>query len=149
MRDRDVLCVCRVIRLLRARFNRVEKRERKRWKWMDSGWWLANRRVPPPLMRSTREKDERLFLVSKVIGEKIENLSSSNNITGSDKQPNTIDVTLSEWMASGSKCRTYTDQKINHLTNIISRQLYQRLLLLISKYLSEIRYTYEPDYLNG
>jgi hypothetical protein len=101
-------------------------------------------------MRSTREKDERLFLVSKVIGEKIENLSSSNNITGSDKQPNTIDVTLSEWMASGSKSPSaYTDQKINHLTNIISRQLYQRLLLLISKYLSEIRYTYEPDYLNG
>lgn len=65
------VCVCRVIRLLRAVLTECEWREREKKDengWMDSGW--ANRPVPPPLMRSTREKDERLCLVSKLSGNK-------------------------------------------------------------------------------
>jgi hypothetical protein len=63
--------VCRVIRLLRAvltEWRREKEKDGNGWT-ADDGW--NNRRVPPPLMRSTREKDERLFLVSSYIGEKM------------------------------------------------------------------------------
>ncbi len=71
------------------RFNRVEKRERKRWKWMDSGWWLEQPACAAAVdALDTRERREA-FSCFKLYRGKNENLSSLNNITGSEKNNQT------------------------------------------------------------